>query len=251
MYQYFKRQLKTPTCFGSSGIYPQGVLKVLHWNYLWCFLCVVGVWQREIWTVIWNGMSNLYGIVPKLPTWIIIDVVDLDLPCGVCVSGALSWELLLVAPCLSVCLSAYPSVCPSVRPSAWKNSAHTGRIFMKFDIWVFFENLFRKFNINQNRTRITGTVHEVQYKFLIILCSVLLKWGIFQTKYVEKIKTWALYSANVSFFENRNVYDIMWKNIVEPDRPQMSIWRTGIPCWIPKTTNTHSEYLILIVFPLQ
>jgi len=27
MYQYFKRQLKTPTCFGSSGIHPQGVLK--------------------------------------------------------------------------------------------------------------------------------------------------------------------------------------------------------------------------------
>jgi len=26
MYQYFKRQLKTPTCFGSFGIHPQGVL---------------------------------------------------------------------------------------------------------------------------------------------------------------------------------------------------------------------------------
>jgi len=50
MYQYFKRQLKTPTCFVSFGIHPQGILKVLHWNYLWCFVCVVGVWQREIWT---------------------------------------------------------------------------------------------------------------------------------------------------------------------------------------------------------
>jgi len=50
MYQYFKRQLKTPTCFGSFGIHPQGVLNVLHWNYLWCFVCVFGVWQREIWT---------------------------------------------------------------------------------------------------------------------------------------------------------------------------------------------------------
>jgi len=34
-YRYFKRQLKTPTCFGFFGIHPQGVLKVLHWNYLW------------------------------------------------------------------------------------------------------------------------------------------------------------------------------------------------------------------------
>ena len=72
-YQYFKRQLKTPTRFGSLGIHPQGALNVLRWNYLWCFVCVVGVWQREIWTVIWNWMSNLYGVVPKLLTWIIID----------------------------------------------------------------------------------------------------------------------------------------------------------------------------------
>jgi len=30
-------------------------------------------------------MSNLYGIVPELLTWIIIDEVDLDLTCRVCV----------------------------------------------------------------------------------------------------------------------------------------------------------------------
>jgi len=29
MYQYFKRQLKTPICFGSFGIHLQGVLNVL------------------------------------------------------------------------------------------------------------------------------------------------------------------------------------------------------------------------------
>jgi len=33
----------------------------------------------------------------------------------------------------------------SVRPSARNNSALTGRIFMKFDIGVFFESLQRKF----------------------------------------------------------------------------------------------------------
>jgi len=37
----------------------------------------------------------------------------------------------------------------------------------------------------------------------------------------------------------------MWKNIVEPDRPQMIIWRKGIAFWITMATNTHSEYLIL------
>jgi hypothetical protein len=39
------------------------------------------------------------------------------------------------------------SVCPSIRPSAW-NSAPTGRIFMKFDIEEFFENLSMKFKFH-------------------------------------------------------------------------------------------------------
>jgi len=30
------------------------------------------------------------------------------------------------------------------------------------------------------------------------------------------------------FFENRAVYEIMWKNIVQPDRPQMTPWRMRI-----------------------
>ena len=32
----------------------------------------------------------------------------------------------------------------SARTPAWNNSPPTGRIFMKFGIWVFFENLSRK-----------------------------------------------------------------------------------------------------------
>jgi hypothetical protein len=36
----------------------------------------------------------------------------------------------------------------SVRLSAWNNSTATRRIFMKFDISVFFENLFRKFKFH-------------------------------------------------------------------------------------------------------
>jgi len=40
----------------------------------------------------------------------------------------------------------------------------------------------------------------------------------------------------------------MWKNTVEPDRPQMTIWRMRIACWIPKATNPYSQYVILIAF---
>jgi hypothetical protein len=39
--------------------------------------------------------------------------------------------------------------------------------------------------------------------------------------------------------------------MVEPGRSQMTIWRMRIACWIPKATNTYSEYAILVAFPLQ
>jgi hypothetical protein len=48
----------------------------------------------------------------------------------------------------------------------------------------------------------------------------------FHTKVVEKIKTHIFCSITFFFFfENRAVYEIMWKNIAEPDKPQMIIWR--------------------------
>ena len=43
----------------------------------------------------------------------------------------------------------------------------------------------------------------------------------------------------------------MWKNIVERGRPQMAIWRMRIACWVPKATDTHSEYVTLTAVPLQ
>ena len=39
--------------------------------------------------------------------------------------------------------------------------------------------------------------------------------------------------------------------MVEPDRPLMTIWRMCTAFWIPKATDTHSEYVIIIAFPLQ
>jgi len=53
------------------------------------------------------------------------------------------------------------------------------------------------------------------------------------------------------FFENLAGYEKMWKMILEPGRPQMAIWRMGIAYWITKTTNTQSEFVILIVLTLQ
>jgi hypothetical protein len=71
----------------------------------------------------------------------------------------------------------------------------------------------------------------------------------FQTNVVEEIKT--QFRVPHFFFENRAIYEIMRKNMVEPITTQNTIWRMRIACCIPKVTKTHSEYVILIAFPLQ
>jgi len=53
------------------------------------------------------------------------------------------------------------------------------------------------------------------------------------------------------FSGSRAIYEIMGKNTVDQGRPQMTICRMRISRWVPKATNTHSQYVILIPFPRQ
>ena len=43
----------------------------------------------------------------------------------------------------------------------------------------------------------------------------------------------------------------MQQNIVEPGRPQMTIWHMCIGCWKPNAANTYSEYVIPTAFLVQ
>jgi len=57
----------------------------------------------------------------------------------------------------------------------------------------------------------------------------------------------------VQFFFRKSSH--LWhngeRNIAQKDRPQKTIRRTRFAFWVTKATNTHSEHLIFIVFPLQ
>jgi len=57
----------------------------------------------------------------------------------------------------------------------------------------------------------------------------------------ETQNTHFVFNIYIYIFENRAVCEIMCKNIVEPDTPQMTVWRMGIACWIPKDTDTHPQ----------
>ena len=39
--------------------------------------------------------------------------------------------------------------------------------------------------------------------------------------------------------------------MLQPDRPQMRIWRMRIACWITMATDTPSEYVIVTAFARQ
>jgi hypothetical protein len=68
-------------------------------------------------------------------------------------------------------------------------------------------------------------------------------------KIIGKIITQS--SCSINFFENLAVNEIVWKNIIEWGRPQMTIWRMRIACWATKGararahthTHTHAQNL--------
>jgi hypothetical protein len=142
-----------------------------------------------------------------------------------------------------VTISFVVSVCPSAR----NNSTPTWRIFVKFYIWVFFENLSIKFKSHCNLTTITGTSHAAdRYTVAITSRSVV---NMFQTSVVEKIKRHFVFSKFIP--ENSSIYEIMYTKYCRARQDTTTIWRMRIACWIPKATNTYSEYAILVAVPQQ
>ena len=64
------------------------------------------------------------------------------------------------------------------------------------------------------------TIHEYEYNYCSYLSQLFVECEIFQIKFVDKIKTHILCSINL--FLNCAFYEVMWKNIVKPGRPQMT-----------------------------
>ena len=89
---------------------------------------------------------------------------------------------------------------------------------------------------------------KINIHFWLYLSQLFLEWEMCRTKFVDKIKTHILCSATFFSFENCAIGEIMWKNIVERDRPQMKIRRMRIAHRIIKATNTLSEYVVLAAF---
>ena len=71
---------------------------------------------------------------------------------------------------------------------------------------------------------------------------ILLRMRNVSYKFEEKIEARILCPKTFFFLENHVVFKRMWKNIVEPDRPQMKMWLVAIICRLLKVTHTHTKH---------
>jgi hypothetical protein len=105
----------------------------------------------------------------------------------------------------------------SVRPHGTAQLPLEGFLW-NFIFGYFFENLSRKFKFFKNVTSITGTLHEDLCTFIIC------RWILCRMRNVSDKS--CRDNQNTHFmFSNLfpTIYEIIWKNMVQPDRPQMTI----------------------------
>ena len=110
-----------------------------------------------------------------------------------------------------------------------------GGIFIKFDSSIFrksVEKVQGSFRYDKNN----GYFTRIPIRIFDQTRSVIFRMRNVSDKSCRE---------NPNFSENGAVYEIMWKNGVEPERPQVTTFRMRIACWVPKATNTHSVYGIL------
>jgi hypothetical protein len=92
---------------------------------------------------------------------------------------------------------------------------------------IFFRKYVEKVQRCLKYDKKAGNLQEDQYTFSIISRSVLLGMRNISDKICRENQnthfTFNCFSSPPPSPENRAVYEIMWKNMVDPERPQMAI----------------------------
>ena len=124
-------------------------------------------------------------------------------------------------------------------PSAWDSSAPTWQIFMKFGLWVFFENLSRLLSFDWNLRRITNTSREDIWPFVLIYRRIILRMA-------DALHMSCRENQNTNFMFNnlfsRKSYRL-WYNVEKYEVARQAtgdniIGRMRISCWMTKATDT-------------
>jgi hypothetical protein len=124
--------------------------------------------QNHLQTQIPVGKANNFVYFAEVDDEALRGLNITSLLCSVWILGAFAkLRKAIISFVMSVCLFDCMSVCLSVRPHG-TTLLPLEMIFMKFDISTFFENMTRKFRFYSNLTRMTGTLNEDLYIFMVI-----------------------------------------------------------------------------------
>jgi hypothetical protein len=74
------------------------------------------------------------------------------------------------------------------------------------------------------------TLHDALYTFMIKSGSVFLRMNNALDKSCRENRNTHFPFSNFFFLENLTIEEILWENIVEPDRPQVQKWRMRVAC---------------------
>jgi len=109
---------------------------------------------------------------------------------------------------------------------------------------IWYLSILRK-SVEKIRIPLNSNKNNGHFTWPIYMCimsrSIFLDWRTVQIEVVEIIKTHFLF--NPFFRKSCHSWEGVRKNIVDTERPQMTIWRMHIGCWNPKATDTHSQYV--------
>jgi hypothetical protein len=123
----------------------------------------------------------------------------------------------------------------------------TGRIIVNTDIWSIFQKLCWENSSFIKINRITGTLHEDQYTFLITSRSILRMRNVWDKSYRENKNI----LCSIPFFR-KSCH--LWNDVEKCGRAgQATDDSTAHALCVldNKATDTHSEYVVLRAFALQ
>jgi hypothetical protein len=99
----------------------------------------------------------------------------------------------------------------------------------------FFQNSVQKIQISLKSENNRYVCRYIK----ISRCILLRMRDFFQIQVVQKVEKHI--SSAKACFENRTFYEKTSKNMVEPERPQITIRRMRCVCWISETTRAHAQ----------
>jgi hypothetical protein len=118
---------------------------------------------------------------------------------------------------LSVCLSAS------------SNSAATGRMFIRIALGVFLKKFVHKIKISlKSDNNNNNLIRKLTYLYHNMSLS-----SSYDEKYFKRFtENQTTLLCSIPIFRKSAFYEMVWKNVVQPDRPQIAIfiWRMRLAC---------------------